>query len=168
MALTPAQETTFKTHIEANADATVIAALAAGAHNAIADWYNLNAVPDYWIFRKTVSAKELSDAINLQNIADITTADSDRVVKFFQIRSFDGGAFSGESLSDRTAWDDVFSVAAGDESQQAIALLWQRIANNFETVFALSTGVGSNADPDTTSLQGSISTNEVSSALANG
>ena len=168
MALTPAQETTFKTHIEANADPVVIQAILDGNHGNIAAWYNLDAVPDYWIFRKTVSAKELSDAINLQNIADITTADSDRVVKFFQIRSFDGGSFNGESMSDRTAWDDVFSAAAGDESQQAIALLWKRISNNFETVFALSTGVGSNADPDTTVIQGSTSASEVTSALVNG
>ena len=122
--------------------------------------------PAYFIYRRDVSAKEVSDAINLQNIADITTADSDRAVKFFQIRSYDGGQFHGDVASDRTAWSDVFSSAAGDESQQAIAALWSRLSTNAEKLFSLGTGTGADAaNADTTPFQGSLTSGDIGAAL---
>lgn len=166
MALTQAQLQTLKTDILANTDPEVIAALAAGSNNAIADWYNQLASPSYWLYRSGVSAEELSNAINLQNMADITAADSDRVMKLFNLRTFNGGEFHGDVESDRTAWDDVFSAAAGDESQQAIAALWQRTGTYAEQVFSLGTGTGADAaNADTTSFQGLLSSNDVIAAL---
>lgn len=165
--MTPAQLQTFATALQAETDQTIVGALAAGANNEIVTWYALDASPDYWIYRKSIPAKEVADAINLQNIVDITATDKDRALAMFAIRNLDGGEFSGEVASDRSAWDDVFSAAAGDESQQAIAALWTRPANNFEKVFALSTGSGADAaNADTSEIQGVPSLQNVRDAVA--
>ena len=170
MAMTAAQLTTFKADIQANANQTVIDALAVGDAGVIASWYNLDVSPDYWILRDDVPSQEIANAINLQNMADITTADSGRAVQFFQIRAVNGGGFHGSNASDRTAWDDVFSSAAGDESQQAIAALWQRTATNVERVFAAGAGGAgtsdgsSSANADITTFQGSVSSADVAAS----
>ena len=163
--MTPSELQTFADHMAANTDQTVIDALADGSNNVLLGWYNQTAVPDYWIYRATVPTSDVRDSINMQNLADITAADLDRVEAMLNIRSERG--FDGSDDSDRSAWDDVFSAAAGDESQQAIALLWARIALNVETVFKTSTGTGADrANADTTTFQGSASIQDVRGAVA--
>lgn len=162
--LTAAQLTDLKTDIQANADPTVVQAISDGNHGAIAAWYNQDASPDYWIYRELVEADEIRDSIDVQDLADITDTDRGRVVDILAVRSERG--FSGADARDRSAWDDVFSAASGDNSQQAIAVLWTRIATNSEGVFALSTGSGANAaNADTTSWQGELSSSDVTNAL---
>ena len=164
MALTSGQLTTLKADILANTDPAVIQALADGNDGAVAEWYNLDAAPDYWIFRDLVPSDEVRDAIDAQNIADMTSADRDRTVLLLGIRSDRG--FSGANTRDRSAWDDIFSTAAGDESQQAILALWSRAASNTEKVFVLGTNTGAtSALADTTSFQGDITFRDVRDAL---
>lgn len=164
MPLTPAQLTTFKDDIEANTDPVVVQGLSDGNDGDIANWYNLEANPNYWIFRNLVSSDEVRDAIDAKNIADLTTADRGRTVDLLNIRLERG--FSGSNPRDRSAWDDIFSAASGNESQQAILALWTRLSSNGENVFALWTGDGvAAATADTTSFQGSISSRDVRDAL---
>lgn len=164
MALTPTQLTALKADILANTNPVVVQALSDGNAGNIAAWYNLASVPDYWIFRDFVPSDEIRDAIDAQDIADITTADRGRALDLLTIRQDRG--FSGENVRDRSAWDDIFSAQAGDNSQQAIMLLWTRIATNAEKVFALSTGTGSSrATADTVSFRGSVSQIDISAAL---
>ena len=146
---TTEQQAAIKADILANPDLDAFPNTVDGAFG-IKAAYDLVAVPDFFVYQD-VSAKEVSDAIHLDEIANITSADSDRVIKFFQIRSFDGGQFHGAEQSDRDAWDDVFSAAAGDASQQAIAALWRRLATRLEALFA--TGTGTNGDPAIMTLQ---------------
>ena len=164
MALSPTQLTQLKTDILANTDQQVVDGIANGDFGSIASWYNENASPDYFIYRDAVSSNEVRDVIDAQNIADITDADRGRCVDLLAIRAERG--FSGESATDRSAWDDIFSAASGDESQQAINALWSRLATNAEKVFSLSTGSGANAaNADTTEWQGYLSFAEVNNAL---
>ena len=130
-----------------------------GDNTGITNYYNTPG--NVWVFRSKVTTGELSNSIDLQDIVDITSADSDRVLKMFTIRASNGGSFDGRDLRTRSAWNDVFSAAAGDKSQQAIALLWQQIATNCEDLFLLSTGPGIESDPDTTSFEGSIDIDDV-------
>jgi hypothetical protein len=157
--------------MQAETDPVVVAALAAGNNTGLRDWYSGDAVPAYWIYRKSVPVREVAIAVNLQNMVDITATDKDRALAIFTIRNLSGdeggGAFNGEVASDRSAWDDVFSSAAGDESQQAIAALWTRAATNFEKVFALSTGSGADAaNADTTELQDVLTLQDIRDAVA--
>lgn len=132
---------------------------AAGDNTGITAYYNSPGI--VWIFRSKVSTAELSDAIDLQDIANITAADSDRVIKMFTIRQANGGNFNGRDPRTRSAWSDVFSTAAGDNSQQAIIALWRQLATNCEDLFLLSTGAGTNPDPDTTSFEGLITIDDI-------
>ena len=165
MALTPAQKTTLKTDVESNPD--VASDLANGDYGAIAAYYNANASPDYHIYRGSVSSNEVRDVIDAQNIADITDADRGRCVDLLAIRADIG--FSGANARDRSAWNDIFSAANGDESQQAIAALWTRLATRGEKLFTLSTGSGADAaNADTVSFEGSLSPSVIADAVANG
>lgn len=162
----------FKTDIEGNTDQAVIDALAAGDSGAIAAWYNQDASPAHWVFRCLVSVGEIRQAIDAHNLVDITSADLDRVMALLELRGGSGAqggneiGFSGEVETDRTAWDDAFSAAAGDESQQAIALLWTRVATYAEQVHALGTGTGADAaNADTSSWQGTVTFSDVNKAL---
>ena len=159
--LTAAQLTTLKSDIEGNANQTVIDALAAGANNALADWYSGQASPDYWIFKDLVPIDEVSEAIDLDDIADMTTGDNEKLKTIYTIRQ--GGVFASK-LSDREGFDDIFSAAAGDDSQQALIALWKRLANELEVVYA--TGAGTNADPSTAPVQGACSLQNIRDALA--
>ena len=164
MALTPAQLTTLKANILANTDPAVIQAITDGANNVIADWYNQLASPAYWLYRNMVTPSEIKQAIDINDMVNITDTDRSRVVDIIAIRSEIG--FNGESASDRAAFDDVFSAAAGDNSQQAIAALWKRQGTYAEKVFSLGTDNGNNsANPDTTSFQGTLSFQDVVAAL---
>ena len=164
MELTPAQLATLKTDIQGNTDPVVVQALSDGNDGRIADWYNITATPSYWIYKSQVASDEIRDVIDAQNMVDIISADRERVMDMLNLRSSKG--FSGENARDRSAWDDVFSAAAGDESQQAIAALWTREGTRGEQVFTLSTGTGADADnADTVSFQGALSYQVIRAAL---
>ena len=158
--LTTAQLATLKADIIANTNQTVIDALAAGANNAIADWYSADTA-DYWVYRDLVPINEVSEAIELDDIANMTTGDNEKLKTFYVIRQ--GGVFASKA-SDRTGFNDIFSAAAGDDSQQALIALWKRIANELEKLFA--TGSGTNGSPSTTAVIGDCTLQNVRDALA--
>lgn len=153
MILITAQQTTLKADIEANTDPAVSVHVVdardndiATAQQAIADWYNLQASPDYWCYKKAlVPREEVEAAFVLQNLADITDTDRSRAMDFLRVRR-DG--INASDPMDRSGFDDVFSAAAGDETQQALIALWKRLVTNAERLFVQGAGAGSNADPD--------------------
>ena len=159
--LTDVQLTTLKADIEGNANQTVIDALAAGANNAIASWYSGDASPDYWVYKDLVPIDEVSAVIELDDVANMTTGDNEKLKTFYAIRQ--GGVFA-DKASDRDGFDDIFSAAAGDDSQQALIALWKRLANNLEEAFA--TGTGTNGDPSIMAVVGDCSLQNVRDALA--
>ena len=162
MTLTPAQQTALKADILGNANQTVIDALALGAHNQLAAWYNGQAVADFWIFRQLVPMEEVQRAIELDDVVNMTTGDNEKLKTIFAIRQ--GGVFAVK-LSDRDGFNDVFSAAAGDDSQQALIALWKRLATEAEKLFSGGAGVGTNGDPADGVFEGNISSGEVTAAL---
>ncbi len=164
MALTDAQLVTYKSHIDANTDPTVVQAVADGANNVITTYYDDESDPEYWIFRREVPMEEVRDAIDAMDIVTMQTADRDRMLALLEVRAERG--FSGESGNDILAWDDVFSSPLVDTSQQAIAALWTRVARNIETVFAQGTGTGADADnADVTTYQGGVTIEDTRKAM---
>ena len=167
MPLTDAQVVVLNTDIDANSgvggEFENVPQNSDGAVT-IRDAYNANASPDYWIFRQNIDESELRMAINPNDMVNITATDKDRALALLEIRRDVG--FDGTIQDVRDAWDDVFSAAAGDKSQQAIAALWRRLSTRGEKLFTLSTGAGTNADPDTTSFQGNITISDVLRAWA--
>ena len=162
MTLTTAQKTTLKADILANANQTVIDALAAGAHNAIAAWYNQLASPDFYVFRTLVPLAEVSAVIELDDVASMTAGDNEKLKTIFAIRQ--SGVFASK-LTDRAGFDDIFSAAAGDDSQQALAALWKRKATETEKLFASGAGVGTIGDPADAVFEGNVFSGEITSSL---
>lgn len=161
MPLTDSQIAIFKADMLANSNQAVIDALAVGDAGAIAAWYNLLATPAFWVYKDVVSIEEVSAAIELDDVASMTTGDNEKLKTFFVIRS-ESGVFASKA-SDRAGFDDIFSAAAGDDSQQALAALWKRQATNAEKLFA--TGTGSEASPADAGFLGSVTFQEVGKAL---
>ncbi len=163
MGLSAAQLVTFKADLDANIAPVIVQALIDGTNIVIADWYNGDGSPDYWVFRKDlVSPEEIGAAIELDDLANMTTGDVNKLSAFFLMRP---GGFNGNAAADRAGFADVLSAAAADESQQAVAALWKRIANRVERLFVLSTGTGDSGDPDTLGYEGTIGRLDVAAAL---
>jgi len=161
MSLTNPQLITFKADILANTDSEVITARNVGNNSAIAEWYSRENIIDFWIFKKLVSIDEVSEVIELDDVANMTAGDNVKLNTFFNIRQ--GGVFANKA-SDRDGFDDIFSATAGNDSQQALKVLWQRLATNIERLFA--TGTGTNAVPAQLVVEGAASLQNVRDALA--
>ena len=72
MILTTEQLTTLKASIVANADPAVVQALADGNNGAIADWYNQEADPAFYLFVSSVTIDEVRRSLDWAEIADDT------------------------------------------------------------------------------------------------
>jgi len=162
MSLNNAQLLVLKADILANTDPAVVQAVADGSMGTIANWYNQEAVPDYWVYRNNVSLNAIGNAIDGQNLADITTTNSTRLANFF-ITNPGGGLPSRQDH--RAFFDDVFSGAAGSETRASLALLWVRKATYLVKLFATS-GDGSPGDPATPTVEESLNYLDVVTALS--
>jgi len=173
MTLTTEQLRTLVNHIRANADAGIIAALAAGNQGAMREWYNDNST--FWVWRDDVPSGEVGNAIDLTNVGDLTTAESNRLQVSFMMVNSNGGAFHGNRPDHRGMFEDIFSGTAGSETRANLLPLWQRTCNNAESVFATGTGtectaLNSNGTPNTGSpgelvYVGSVTTRNIDDAL---
>jgi len=137
---------------------------------AVASWYNLNASPDYWVWRTSVAKGEYVNSTS----ADGTTF------------NWTGTGFIGRSQGERDAWremfngtnvvnpslpqvrqafQDIFSggTAPAPANRTHMAAISRRKAKNGEKLFA--TGTGSTASPAVMGYEGSISLQDVNSAL---
>lgn len=158
--LTAAQNTLLKDDIEANTDQVVIDALAAGANDVIADSYNQQADPDFYVFQKLITPAEMGAVIELDDVAGMAPGDVDKLSAFFLLRP---GGFNGEDATDRTGFDNVLSTGPADDSQQAVAAIWQRLSTEAEELFAI--GTGTLVAPAIAGFVGSLSFQDVIGAL---
>lgn len=161
--LTSSQLQTLKTDLAANTNTVTIggspvainaitgALRTADNADAVARWYNGLASPEFVLWKFSVSLEDVGDAINGQNVADMTAANADRLSVFFNIMP---GGVKPFRADHRAFFNDVFSGAAGTETRATLdgtnpqnPGLWRRIANRIEKL--LSTGTGSYADPAT-------------------
>lgn len=179
MALSNAQLDTFKADILANTDPAVVAALAAGADNAIAEWYNQTASPAFWVWKNDVTTDDVGRTISLKDLGNITTANSDRLNTAFTLYSQGEGAkgFSPSTATTRAFFADMFSGAAGAATRPLLLSLWQRTTNYIEKLFATGTGTqgtgeinGTSGQPDAGSpatlvFEGTVSSSDVRAAL---
>lgn len=148
MALTPAQLTTLQTDIDANSGVggdfeQWVGDLSKIANQAIADAYNLQASPDFWVWEAEVSSEKTGMVLGLDDIGNLTTANTNRLSVSFQVRP---GGFTPGIQSDRALFGDVFSVAGAVNTRLALLGAWQRLSTRAEKLFA--TGTGSEATGD--------------------
>jgi hypothetical protein len=139
--LTPAQMQTLKTNIIAD---PILAAWPNNTDGAfeIAKAYNLQATPNFTLWKKVVTIVEVGTAMQSTAVAGLTTANTSRL----QVMAmYSGGVFNPSLTDTRAAFDDVFSVAAGAQTRANLLALYKRFATRIEKLFAV--GTGSDASP---------------------
>ncbi len=164
MALTPAQRTTFKADIEGNSNQTVIDALAAGAHNAIATWYNQLASPQFVAWKTNITRTEIYTVVDWAEVVNIKSND----LLAFQIMMAEG-QLDPSQANVRNGFSEIFRATGNNSApntRTALVALNKRDATEGEKVF--STGTGSTGDPAVMDFEGSLSATDVSNALNNG
>lgn len=163
MALTPAQKTTVKNDILANADLSAQPLTADGAY-AIADLYNALAAPDFIVWKTRVSEREITSLTSDENTvwswpAYIARNEAERNG---WARMFTGTySINPALLQVRQGLADIFSGTANSAPAQRTHLLamGKRKATRIEKL--LASGTGTTASPATMTLEGRISFQDV-------
>lgn len=133
--LTPSQNTVLKAAIVADAVLNALPNTSDGAF-AIADAFNLNATPDFFVWRSTVTSLEI-----MQNGFDWTRVDNLTAGKAriwdWMMRT---GALNPSLSNVRAGVLAVFNVAADLNTRLAVFQHSQRLATRAEKLFATGTG----------------------------
>lgn len=158
--LTTAQKITLK--------ADIIAKQAVGQplfgitdDQAIAAWYSATASPAFIVWKNSVTTREIGEAMNSSEVGGLTTANTSRLQV---MQMYSGGVFNPSKADTRAGFDGVFSGAGGVLTRAALLALYKRSAKQLEKLFA--TGTGTDAVPATLVVEGSITAQEVSDAIA--
>ena len=158
MQLTTAQAATLKAAILAEANATLVAALAVRDDTGVADWYNATTATVVW--RSHVQLAEVGKAFVATSLSSMTSLNNDRLVSF---ALYNGDGINPSRADHRAFFDDVFSPTSGAPARTALATLWRRTATRAEALFA--TGIGTTASPATLAAEGPLSAGDVAAAL---
>lgn len=162
MALTPAQQQTLKAYIEADATLNAFPLNSDGAFE-IAKLLNLDASPDYVVFKNEVMTDEIGKAANYIAVEALTTGNTTAIQLFYAMNPIS----CNPSRADvRSFFDNVFSGALGGQgatTRAALEALWRRLATRFEQIFVTG-GNGSTANPSTLVVIGPVNLGEVEAA----
>ena len=159
-ALTPAQLATLKAAIVA--DPTLNSQpMNSDGSDTIAKALNATASPNFVVWKTSVSIVDIGRKINGAELGGLTTANHTRLQTVIQIS---GGSINPSLADQRAFFDDVFSGAGGTTTRANLLVLWKRLANRFEKIFA--TGTGSDASPATLVIEGTVSYQDVDAARA--
>jgi hypothetical protein len=144
--LTPAQMQTLKTNIIAD---PILAAWPNNTDGAfeIAKAYNLQASPNFTLWKQSVTIVEIGRAMRSVDVAGLTTANSTRLQVIAQ---YSGNVFNPALTDTRAAFDDIFSVAGAAPTRANLLALYKRFATRIEKLFAV--GTGTDASPATSAL----------------
>lgn len=156
--LTVQQQATVKADILANPDLNAQPNNSDGAFE-IARLYNLNAAPNFTVWKSAVTIGEVGQKINGTELAGLTTANNTRLQT---LAMYLAGGVNPSIPDNRQFFDDVFSGAGGANTRANLLVLWKRLATRIEKLFA--TGTGSDPSPATLIFEGPISYQDVGAA----
>jgi len=157
--LTTAQKVIVKAYVEADGTLNQIPHTADGA-DAIAQAFKVIAAPPFVVWKSNVTIAEVGRAIVATGLTSLTTANTSRLGVFAQLNP---EGLDPARIDHRTALDDIFSVASGTSTRDALLALYKRSANILEKI--LATGTGSDASPATMGFEGSVGYTEIASAM---
>jgi hypothetical protein len=107
-------------------------ALNKGDNNAIVDWYNSVASPDFWVFKSLVDVKDILGSMDWAT--DYATFQSD--VPAMSLL-FTSGQYDPQTVQARDALNAIFAGASATKA--AILAASVRTASNIEKLFATTT-----------------------------
>jgi hypothetical protein len=158
MALTPQQLTTLKNDIVADPVLNAQPNNSDGAFD-IAVAYNLNASPNFTVWKTNVLINDVGKKFNGAELAGLTTANQTRLQT---IAMYLAGGVNPSLIDNRQFFDDIFSGAGGATTRANLLALWKRLATRAEKLYA--TGTGSDPSPATMTFEGPISFQDVLNA----
>ena len=155
--LTPEQLTALKALIDGD---QVLAAFPNNSDGAfaIAAALNLEATPDFIVWKTEVPKNEVGKTFVASALAAITAGNNDKLANFAAWNE----VVNPSRADQRDFFNDVFSVASGASTRAALLILWKRKATRFEKLYA--TGTGSDGSPATMVVEGELAYQEVQEA----
>lgn len=165
MSLTQAQKTTLKADIVASSE-PVCVALEASPNNsdlsfAVAALYNLIANPSFVVWRTNVSVSDCKKATVWTEF--IGRSQGERDAWQFMLSN---GTINAADTNIRQGIQDIFSGPSGTGTRAALVAISKRNATRAEKLF--STGTGDTANPATMGFEGSLTYQDVLSAMVDG
>jgi hypothetical protein len=158
--LTTAQLQTLKAAI--NADAALVAFVAEGNLQAVADAMNAPASPSFTVWRSAVTSGETGDAWLGTDIAGMSSLNMQRLQ--LMLASSPSGLYDMRRSDRRAGFEDPFGTNVNNGSRVAMRTAWKRLATRGERLYA--TGTGSDSSPGLTTVEGEITVVNVRDALA--
>ena len=156
MALTTAQLTTLKNDINAD-PAFVGVPMNSDGHFTIAAAYNLQAAPDWWVWRTRVPTADCKTATNWTEF--IGRSQVERDAWQFMLSN---GFINAADVNVRQGIGDIFSGPSGVDTRTRLTDIAKRKALRVEKLF--STGTGSQVSPATMGFEGNLSWQDVDAA----
>ena len=148
--LTPAQLSTLRANVLANAD--TLALYNAGDRAGLAAAYNAAAAPAFIYWRSDVTTEEIGNAWVGTDIDGMSALNMQRLELL--LASAPGGIFDMTRADRRAGFENPFGTNTANASRVAMRAVWKRSASRFERLFA--TGVGSDASPGALTLRGPV------------
>lgn len=156
--LTSAQEAIVRASVAASSDLNVLPHTRDGFIE-MARLYNLQASPNFTVWRTELSVAEIGNAI------DATEMDGLSQLKLIQLQTLlSFGPVNAAVLNRRTFFGKVFSGVNGTNTLPALTAASKRFSTRFEKLFA--TGTGSDASPATMTFEGPIGSSDIEHAFA--
>ena len=120
--------------------------------------YTLTASPPFTVWKTAVPQDQVGRAFNTTELAGLSSLNTQRLQNIEAW--FD--TFNPSLTGDRAFFDDIFSGAGGTNTRAALLILWKRLVNRGERIYA--TGTGSNAVPGLLVVEGAISDSDINTA----
>jgi hypothetical protein len=169
--LTEAQLPTLKAAILAETDPVFVEFRTQGATGAMANFFNLEAVPAYWVWKTKVPKTDYTNGVSVDGTTFSWTGsgfitrqqgERDAWRELFST----GNAVNPSLANVRQAFTDIFSggTAPAPANRTHLLAMSRRPATRGEKLFA--TGAGTTANPSLLVFEGSISGDDVVQALA--
>ena len=157
--LTTAQSITLKAAILSETDTNFVANRVAGATGAMANFYNVVATPDYFVWRSYVPESEFLDNYvftEMDNLTQPKQYQLDLIMK--------RGGCNPSRLNVRAGLAEVFKVAGLSVTKAAILLIIKRKVTRGEKLYAI--GAGTSGTPSDLVFEGNVRNEDIVQALA--
>lgn len=158
MSLTAAQLATLKADIIADPILNAKPNNSDGAYD-IAAAYNLQASPNFTVWKSLVAIQSTGQAFNGTELAGLTTLNNTRLQTVAQYLP---GGYNAALADVRQFFNDIWSGAGGTNTRANLLALWKRLATRGEKLYAV--GTGSDPSPATLVFEGLITVQDVLTA----
>lgn len=156
MTLNATQKAAIKADILANQDLNSLPNTPDGAF-AIAELYNLQASPDFYTWKTSVSTADVKRVLVWTEYRDTAVADK----QTFELM-ISNGEIDPSDLNIRQGIADLFNGPQTETTRDNLINLGKRLATRIEALLAV--GTGSEESPATMTLEGNISYQDVYAA----